>query len=398
MQTSSTTDPIRVRFDSDCEARFTLTPGQSISVSVDSGTVLCNGWQLPDNQQVVFRDKDFTLVSFKDSYTLKLIGKSPRFYAAKRPPNQENVPLYDLCNQKHVVAIVGPPNVGKTTIAQTIINYSFLQVAQNVREKPIPIYVNLDPAQAPFCPPGSIGALPVAKPIDNTGFKIENPLCYFFGHSTIDAEHKDRYIDLVHELATFVKLRRTAIAQVDGGVVIDLPAASNENALPGIAQAIKDFEVDQLLCVGDDKLVETFRRSFPRLNVWGMPALGAAHDDEIAIKSAMRNLDIKRYFDGDDSADLVSMTYRFTEKENFRVYKVDKREPEEIPVTNSLLSSVVAIVQRPHVANELWKQNVLGFLTITKIENEDNIEVLKPKQAFPNDVQFIIGSIKYLIK
>ena len=172
----------------------------------------------------------------------------------------------------------------------------------------------------------------------------------------------------------------------------------DRHVLPGIAQAIKDFEVTHIVCIGDDRLVATFQRSFPWISVWGMPALGAAHDDEISIRTAQRSLDTKRYFDGDDSADLVSMTYRFTNRDDFKLYKVDKREPEEVPISTSLMASVVAIVQRPHVSNELWKQNVLGYLTITKVQNEDNIEVLKPKQPLPNDVQFIIGSIKYFIK
>ncbi|EAY00498.1 hypothetical protein TVAG_317830 [Trichomonas vaginalis G3] len=395
--TTTTTDPIRKRFDSDSEARFLLTPGQSITLSVDSGSVFYNGWQLPETGQVVFRDKDFTLMSYKDSYTLKFMGKLPRFYAAKRIP-QESVPAYDLISQKSVVAVCGPPLSGKTTACQTIINSALHGVPQHPKEKPIPIYVNLDPAQAPFCPPGSIGALPITKPIDNTGFKIENPLTYFFGHTEIDEAHRDRYTDLVHELATYVKQRRQAISQSDGGVVIDLPSPTNEHVLPGIAQAIKDFEVTHIVCIGDDRLVATFQRSFPWISVWGMPALGAAHDDEISIRTAQRSLDTKRYFDGDDSADLVSMTYRFTNRDDFKLYKVDKREPEEVPISTSLMASVVAIVQRPHVSNELWKQNVLGYLTITKVQNEDNIEVLKPKQPLPNNVQFIIGSIKYFIK
>ena len=387
-------DPEYIRLDPMHEIRFILDLNHSVKVSVTFGTVFCNRWELP-KEDVVFKNKSFTLSTYENGCSIKVIGDYKYVYKA---PIVDNIPSFQILGPKPVVAICGPPSTGKTTIAKFLINTAMALVGQNSSEdgeKSI-IYCNMDPAQAPFTPHGSIGALPLSHSIDNKGFPIVNPLVYFFGHVEINDDNTERYSDLVKELATHVRRRRDALLATELGVVLDLPPPTDNAALLGISTIIREFGVTHFISVGDDRLDYMFKTSFPELTVYGLPALGAAHGEEKSNKLINVNFDTKRYFEGDDTSDLISMTYKFSRKEDFKLFAINKREGILVEPTEQLLNSLVAIVQKPELESDLWKQNVIGFLVIKVIKpKEEEIEVLKPKQDFPSECMFISGSVKY---
>lgn len=90
--------------------------------------------------------------------------------------------------------IVGPTDVGKTTICRLLLNYA-------VRLGRRPIYVDLDVGQGLIGIPGTIGALLVERPAAiEEGFSQQAPLVYHFGHWT-PSENTVLYQALVSKLA-----------------------------------------------------------------------------------------------------------------------------------------------------------------------------------------------------
>lgn len=90
--------------------------------------------------------------------------------------------------------IVGPTDVGKTTICRLLLNYA-------VRLGRRPIYVDLDVGQGLIGIPGTIGALLVERPAAiEEGFSQQAPLVYHFGHWT-PSENTVLYQALVAKLA-----------------------------------------------------------------------------------------------------------------------------------------------------------------------------------------------------
>ena len=377
------------------EIRVIMEMGQTITIWVDDGDIFHNNWQLPPTEPVIFKNRSFTLSTYERGCTIKYVGTFTSMYIA---PISDHFPDHQSLGGKAVVAICGPPSTGKTTICKYVINSAMASANDQNKEHPM-IYCNLDPAQAIFAPYGSIGALPLTSSVDNNGWPDKNPLVYFFGHTRINEENTSRYSDLVTELALHVKRRRDAFVGSELGAVLDLPAPTDNSVLAGISTAITQFGVTHIYTVGDDRLYRMFKTSFPTVQVFRMPTLGAAVVEEKAMKLKTRNIDTKRYFEGDDTSDLISMTYKFSRREDFKVYSINQRESSLVELSETMLNSLVAIVPKPSVEAELWQQNALGFLVITIIKsNEEEIEVLKPKQDFPPDCVFVCGSVKYSIK
>lgn len=75
--------------------------------------------------------------------------------------------------------VVGPTDVGKTTVSRILINYA-------VRLGRRPIYVDLDVGQGTISVPGTVGAMLIERPasIEDGGFIQQAPMVYFFGHKS----------------------------------------------------------------------------------------------------------------------------------------------------------------------------------------------------------------------
>ncbi len=72
--------------------------------------------------------------------------------------------------------IVGPTDVGKSTVCRILLNYA-------VRQGSFPTYVDLDVGQGSISLPGTLCALYVERPADPVeGFDKKAPLVYQYGH------------------------------------------------------------------------------------------------------------------------------------------------------------------------------------------------------------------------
>lgn len=77
-----------------------------------------------------------------------------------------------------IVMIVGPSDVGKSTLSRILLNYG-------VRMGRRPIFVDLDVGQGHVGVPGSLGALLVERPADVvSGFSQQAPLVFHYGHKS----------------------------------------------------------------------------------------------------------------------------------------------------------------------------------------------------------------------
>lgn len=96
--------------------------------------------------------------------------------------------------QGPIVMVVGPMDVGKSTLCKILLNYA-------VRMGRRPIYVDLDVGQGAISCPGTIGALLVERPATiEEGFSQQAPLIYNFGHTSPSGNGK-LYTVLVSKLA-----------------------------------------------------------------------------------------------------------------------------------------------------------------------------------------------------
>ena len=100
-----------------------------------------------------------------------------------------------------IVLVVGPTDVGKTTVCRILLNYA-------VRLGRRPIYVDLDVGQGSISVPGTVGSVMIERQasIEENGFTEQAPLAYFFG-STSPGTNIPLYNMIITKLAEVIHER-----------------------------------------------------------------------------------------------------------------------------------------------------------------------------------------------
>lgn len=93
-----------------------------------------------------------------------------------------------------IVMVVGPMDVGKSTLCRILLNYS-------VRSGHRPIYVDVDVGQGNISIPGTIGSLLIERPAAaEEGFSQLAPFVFHFGNKSPD-DNNELYKILTSKLA-----------------------------------------------------------------------------------------------------------------------------------------------------------------------------------------------------
>lgn len=113
------------------------------------------------------------------------------------------------------VLLVGPTDVGKSTLCKLLLNYA-------VRQGKRPMFVELDVGQGQISIPGTVGAILVERPSDiEEGFSQQGPLVFHFGH--ISPGHNiEFYNTLITRLAEVLQKRADVNKKVaQSGTIIN---------------------------------------------------------------------------------------------------------------------------------------------------------------------------------
>lgn len=120
---------------------------------------------------------------------LEVKGKTDVPYVAKETPMVQYINCHaaleqmrEIAEEKNaqgpIVMVVGPMDVGKTTLCRIFLNYA-------VRVGRRPMFVDLDIGQGCISIPGTIGAILVERPASlEEGFSQQAPLVYHLGHKS----------------------------------------------------------------------------------------------------------------------------------------------------------------------------------------------------------------------
>ena len=156
-----------------------------------------------------------------------------------------------------IVMVVGPADVGKSTLCRLLLNYG-------VRQGRRPLFVDLDVGQGSISVPGTIGALLAERPAAvEEGFSQNAPLVYHYGHKT-PGDNPTLFNRLVSRLADVVRERMEANrkAEVSGLVINTCGWVRGEgyNQIKHIAQA---FEVDVIVVLDQERVYNDLVRDMP---------------------------------------------------------------------------------------------------------------------------------------
>lgn len=322
------------------------------------------------------------------------------------------------------VMIVGETSSGRTTLARTLCSYGIKFKSYQ------PMYVNLDPQQAIFSPPGCLTATPISDILDvqcstwgqsmtsgATPLHSKQPLVKNYGLERL-SENKQLYLDVVEQLATSVNARLMNDSLVRrSGLLIDIPAISDLGEdYDDLEYFAKQFKVNVAVIVGvsDSQKVDAIAKKLAPLvgnHIVSLPRISGSVKPEDAFKRSLQRGAIREYFYG--TPDTVLSPYAvgvgFEDVTVYRPKNVfedtqDTQETETLllPVEvnpSNLQHALVAIsyADRKAVPEVIQKAPILGFGLITEVNDKRNkLRILLPVPgALPNK-SMILTSYRYL--
>ena len=158
--------------------------------------------------------------------------------------------------------IVGPADVGKSSLSKILINYA-------ARQAWSPLFIDLDLGQNAISVPGTISAAPIDHPInpfeDGAHVKSEMPLSYFFGDVTVTENSKEHYKFLVDKIAEMMEARNSKNEHArHSGCIVNTMGWIEGLGLELILHAVKSLEIDTVLCLGQERLFQTLSKQFAK--------------------------------------------------------------------------------------------------------------------------------------
>lgn len=197
--------------------------------------------------------------------------------------------------------ILGPDNVGKTTLAKTLTGYA-------IRSGRAPVVVGLDPSEGILSLPGTLsatvfktlieiesdagggwGSSPMSGP--NGEIPVKLPLVYYFGGTDPAEKNGVQYRSLITRLALATQGRMKAAGQenVDkSGIIVDTPGTllSAQQASGGyelVAHIVSEFSINAIVCLGSERLYNDMVRKFDKQPVSGMRGSENPSRETIAV-------------------------------------------------------------------------------------------------------------------
>ncbi|GFW49984.1 protein CLP1 homolog [Trichonephila clavipes] len=307
-----------------------------------------------------------------------------------------------------ITLIVGPKDVGKTTLCRFLLNYA-------VRSGRCPLFIDLDVGQNSISLPGTISVNTVGKPLDIvSGFEDEATQVYHFGYE--NSKHNTTlYSLLLKRLGQNLRsrFRRTNKDTKFSGVIINTCGWKSDFDYEAITLAALAFEIDVLCVLQEEGLYQKLLKDVPScVKVVFIPKLDGVVTQSRTMRSQLRDVRIREYFYGPINQ-LRSFVFdvKYSEIQVFRVLARPLREVFEsmvnatldytslvsVPLDNNLINQVVALSSADTVQKDLILTPVIGFINIASINKSTNsITVLSPQPGpLPKKI-LLIGSIKFI--
>ncbi|GAB0090459.1 Protein CLP1 homolog [Sergentomyia squamirostris] len=410
--------PVRQEFklDVDCELRFEIeTKDEKATVELISGYAELFGTELVKGKRYEFTTGAKVAIFTYHGCTLGLTGKTDVSYVAKETPMIQYLNCHSAFESMRaeaekpnaqvsgpIVMVVGPTDVGKTTLCRILLNYA-------VRQGRCPLYVDLDPGQGNVSIPGTIGALLVERPATvEEGFSQKAPLVYHFGHKA-PSENDVLYQKIISKLAnvTLDALKTNKRAKVSG-VVINTCGWVKGGGYRHLLHAAKEFKVGAILVLDQERLYnELLRDVHKSVSVTFLSKSGGVVERSKQIRSESRDLRIREYFYGHKSPLYPhSFDVKFTEMKIFKIgapalpascmplgMKAEDNMTKLVAVQpgHNILHHILAISFAESAEEDVIRTNVAGFVCVGNVDLERQVvTVLSPQpRPLPNTIMLL---------
>ncbi|XP_064647786.1 polyribonucleotide 5'-hydroxyl-kinase Clp1-like [Lineus longissimus] len=412
------------KLEADTELRFEVEHNASVQLELVEGKAELFGSELTKNKRYSFPSQSKVAIFTWQGCILMLSGKTEVAYIAKDTPMTMYVNTHAALEQMRQAAdsdksrgprvmVVGPTDVGKTTVCSILLNYA-------VRVGRAPVFVDLDVGQSNIGIPGTIGALIVERPADvEDGFAESAPLVYHFGYNT-PSPNLDLYNLLVSRLALVCNQRCENSKKANtSGIIINTCGWVRSGGYQCIIHAAGAFEVDVIIVLDQERLHSELVRDMPDfVKVLLLPKSGGVVERSKEFRGQSRERRIKEYFYGRrNNLYPHSFEIRFSDVKTFKIgapvipescmplgMKADDNKTKLVPLQPgmNLLNHILSVSMAVTKDEDIVQTNVAGFIVVTEVNmDRQTMSVLSPSpRPLPRnilvlmDVQFMDMTLK----
>lgn len=434
--------------------------GQNIKlyITIKTGVAEILGTELVNDKEYCFQNWNFSIFAIEDivlnwrlnlpTMALKDIDQPQNIISNDTARYVYNLhfALEKLRNSSFAgpkVLILGPQNVGKTSLARTLCSYAIK--FKNYQ----PMFINLDTTQPIVSPPGCLMATPISDLIDvespiwnqsltsgATELHGRQPILKNFGLENVH-DNKELYTEMLSHLSQVVNERlNTDLLVQRSGLIVDSPNwLIQEENHDTLKMVVDNFKIDVIIIMDTlDKQVqlqETFNK-FLDPNKGGVtivipPMCGIIPNDDI-YKRSLQRIAIRDYFYGNDKTvlspyltnvdfeDLIvwSPQTQFTILDNniesdANDDKIDNNNTKtqgsllkfsQVNIDPSSLQHALVVITfspKRSAQEEIIKSSLMGFGLITEVnEKRRKVKILLPVPGnLPNNA-LILTAYRYL--
>eukprot|EP00058_Branchiostoma_floridae_P009643 XP_002595131.1 hypothetical protein BRAFLDRAFT_118599 [Branchiostoma floridae] len=292
------------KLEKDTELRFEVETGGTITLELSEGLAEVFGTELVKNKKFTFGSGAKVAVFTWHGCKVILHGRTEFAYVSKDTPMVMYVNTHAALEQMRQqaqdqgkrgprVMIVGPTDVGKSTLCRLLLNYA-------VRLGRRPTFVDLDVGQGSIAIPGTIGGILVERPADvEEGFSLQAPLIYHFGHASPGA-NMQLYERIIAKCADVFNQRCELNRQASvSGCIINTCGWVKGEGYKSILHAAREFEVDVIIVLDQERLYNDLKRDLPGfVKVVLQPKSGGVVERPQPVRRSAREDRVREYFYG----------------------------------------------------------------------------------------------------
>lgn len=419
-----------IQLDEGNEWRFEITNPNKLTLKLLSGTCELFGAELPIGKEYTFKGTTNGAVFTWHGCEFEISGNNVSEYISDETPMSIYANLHFALESQRLdhnppnVLVLGPKNSGKTSLCKILSSYA------NKGGEHYPMFVNLDPTEGVFCPPGGLSAAPISDIIDieegwglspahgSTLLHPKNPLVYFYG---LESPRKNSkfYKHIVSRLALGVSARCGHDTKVrNSGMIVDTPAnIYSKDDLSLVSSVVGDFNINIVVVVGHERLYSDMVKKYKnkqQLTVLKVPKSGGCVDrDDVTMRQIQKQM-IHDYFYGTLTHPFAPYTFT-VDYSTLTVYRIaDEEDQAMLPVgtdtasisqqlikldVSSILQNCVMAALNANVDDDvetLLQAEVLGFVHVVEANDERRkLKVLIPVTGRVPKRPFVIGDFRY---
>ncbi|KAK7572174.1 hypothetical protein V9T40_014646 [Parthenolecanium corni] len=415
--------PKEIKLSPDCELRFEVeNSNETVYLELKSGIAEIFGTELVKGKTYTFTTGAKIAVFTWQGCELIVRTKKDTSYIAKETPmmfylnchcclEQLRQKAEDNDTKGPITVIVGPSDVGKSTLSKILLNYA-VRMGDSSRR---PIFVDLDVGQGHISIPGTIGAMIVERPASvYDGFPQIAPLVYHYGYPGVQQNPK-LYDDIVTQMADLVHQRMESSKKVkSSGVIINTIGWVKARGYQHLTHVVQAFKVDIILVLDQERLFNELVRDMPSfVKVALLPKSGGVVERSQTTRAEARNCRVREYFYGTPSNQLHPHMFdvKFSDVKIYQISsptqadfapigtKTDNYVVKLLPEQKmtKILHHILSVSHASSDEEKVNATNIAGFVCVTKVDvDRQLLTLLSPQpKPLPNTI-LIISDIQFV--